>query len=59
MVASMSAKPTQFSFPLCSSFLRYNSKSYAARYLLCSNIEFAPFCLTGVVSRICARVQTS
>jgi len=48
MIASMSAKPTQFSFPLCCSFPVVSSKSYIATQY-CLNIQFAPFCQPGVV----------
>jgi len=50
MMASMSAKPTQFSFPLCHSFPAIFSKSYVvANYAL--NIQFTLFCQPGAQSQ--------
>ena len=54
----MSAKPTQFSFPLCRSFPVVSSKFYVVvKYAL--NIQFALFCQPGGGSRACAKVLTS
>jgi len=58
MMASMSAKPTQFSFPLCRSFPVVSSKFYVVvKYAL--NIQLALFCQTGGGSRTCAKALTS
>jgi len=55
MMASMSAKPSQFSFPLCHSFPALSSKSYiATNYAL--NIQFTRFSQPGVVCRTRTRV---
>ena len=57
-MASMSAKPTQFSFLLCHSFpcfLPYLASSYiATNYAL--NIQFTRFSQPGVVCRTCTKV---
>jgi len=58
MMALMSAKPTQFSFPLCRSFPVVSSKFYIViKYAL--DIQFALFCQPGGGSRTSAKVLTS
>ena len=55
MMASMSAKPTQFGFPLGHSFPALFSKSYiATNYAL--NIQLTRFSQPGVVCRTCTKV---
>jgi len=57
-MASMNAKPSQFSFPLCHSFPALSSKSYiATNYTL--NMQFAPFCQPGVIACTCNKVLMS
>jgi len=55
-MASMSAKPTQFSFPLCHSFPAV-CINIAASYLL--NVQFVISLPTRVVFYTCTKVLTS
>ena len=58
MMAPVSAKPKQFSSPLCYFFPAVSIKSYiATNYAL--NIQFAPFCKPGIISSTCANVLMS